>query len=219
MGNLFNMDNPFFQALSKLCDMLFISIAYIFLCIPIITIGPATTALYYAVVKVIRRERGYIFREFFKSFRLNFKKGAIIGIVLTFVFIILGFDLVYAWGLTEPDSSKGSLLMGVFIGITFLAVSFSIYVFPILSRFDMTVKQLFKAASYMSMRHIPYTLLMILVNALVVVIVIFVFPFIFIAPATATLINSLMMERIFKKYMPESDGPGEETGKDEWYLE
>ena len=71
----------------------------------------------------------------------------------------------------------------------------------------------------MSMRHIPYTLLMILVNALVVVIVIFVFPFIFIAPATATLINSLMMERIFKKYMPESDGPGEETGKDEWYLE
>jgi hypothetical protein len=30
---------------------------------------------------------------------------------------------------------------------------------------------------------------------------------------------SLMMERIFKKYMPESEGPGEETGKDEWYLE
>lgn len=219
MSNLFNMDNPLFSILSKVCDMLFISIAYIFLCLPIITIGPATTALYYAVVKVIRRERGYVFREFFKSFKLNFKRAAIMGVLLTVIFVILGFDLVYAYGLTAPDSTKGSILMGVFIGITFLAVSFSIYVFPILSRFDMTIKQLMKAAIFMSMRHIHFTLLMIIVNALAVVITYFFFAFIFIAPATVILVNSLMMELIFKKYMPESEGVGEETGKDEWYLE
>jgi len=40
-----------------------------------------------------------------------------------------------------------------------------------------------------------------------------------IIPAGATLLISLLMERIFKKYMPQSEGPGEETGKDEWYLE
>ena len=109
--------------------------------------------------------------------------------------------------------------MGIFLGIAFLVVSFSIYVFPILSRFDMTVKQLFKAAVYMSMRHVHFTILMIVVNVAAVVIVIFFFPFIFIAPATVALVNSFMMERIFKKYMPKSEGPGEETGKDEWYLE
>lgn len=219
MSSFFNLENPVFQILSKLCDMLFVSIAFIFLCIPVITIGPACTALYYAVVKVIRRERGYIFREFFRSFKLNFKRGAILGILLTFIFIVLGFDLIYAWGLTEPDSSKGSLLMGVFIGITFLVAGFSIYVFPILSRFDMTVRQLIKAATYMSIRHILFTILMIAVNAAAVVITFFVFPFIFIAPAATVLVNSLMMERIFKRYMPESEGAGEETGKDEWYLE
>lgn len=219
MSGFFNLENPVFQLLGKVCDMLFVSVLYIVLCLPIVTIGPASTALYYAIVKVIRRERGYIFREFFRSFKLNFKRGAIIGILLTIALIILGFDILYAWGLTEPDSNKGSLLMGVFIGIVFLVISFSIYVFPILSRFDMTVKQLFKAAVYMSMRHIHFTILMIAVNIAVVVVVYFFFPFIFIAPATAVLVNSLMMEKIFKKYMPKSEGPGEETGKDEWYLE
>jgi hypothetical protein len=42
---------------------------------------------------------------------------------------------------------------------------------------------------------------------------------IMILPGVATLLISLLMERVFRKYMPESEGPGEETGKDEWYLE
>jgi uncharacterized membrane protein YesL len=160
-----------------------------------------------------------VFREFFKSFRLNFKRGSIVGVVVVIIFVILGFDLLYAYGLTSPDSSQGSLLMGVFIGISFLAVAFSIYVFPILSRFEMTIKQLIKASIFMSMRHILFTVLMILVNAAAFVAIYFFFAFIFIAPATVVLVNSFMMEKIFKKYMPESEGAGEETGKDEWYLE
>jgi len=219
MSGFFNLENPIFQWLGKICDKPFISILYIVLCIPNVTIGPASTALYYAVVKVIRRERGYIFREFFRSFKMNFKRGAIVGVLLVIVYIILGFDLVYAWGLTEPDSNKGSLLLGVFIGISFLVVCFSVYVFPILSRFDMTVKQLFRAATYMSMRHILFTILMIAVNAAAAVIIYFFLPFMFIAPALTVFVNSFMMERVFKKYMPKSEGPGEVTGKDEWYLE
>lgn len=219
MRNLFNLENPLFSTLSKIFDLLIISIAYIFLCIPIVTIGPANTALYYTVVKVIRRERGYVFREFFKSFKLNFKRAAIVGVILTIVFAILAFDLIYAYGAAKNDS-KGSIMMGVFIGITFLTIAFSVYVFPVLSRFDMTIKQLVRAAAFMSMRHILFTILMILVNVISLGIIYFVFqPFLLIAPALTVLVNSFMMERIFKKYMPTSDESGEDTGRDEWYLE
>ena len=168
--------------------------------------------------RVIRRERGYLFREFFKAFKLNFKRAAIVGVILTIIYIILGFDLIYAYS-AAPGDSKASLMMGIFIGISFLTVAFSIYVFPILSRFDMTVKQLIRAAIFMSMRHILYTILMVIVNAIAVIAVIFINPLIFIAPALTMFVNSFMMERVFKKYMPTSDGPAEETGKDEWYLE
>jgi len=171
------------------------------------------------MVKVIRRERGYVFREFFRSFKLNFKRGAIVGILFLIVLFILGIDLAYAWGLAQSDSNKGSLLLGIFIGIGFLFICFSVYVFPILSRFDMTVKNLIMTALYMSTRYIYFTVLMVVVYAAAAVITYFVPPFIFIAPATTVLINSFMMEKIFKKYMPKSEGPGEETGKDEWYLE
>ena len=68
MSGFFNLDNPFFSIMGKIFDMMVISVVYILICIPIITIGPATTALYYVVVKLIRRERGYVFSEFFKSF-------------------------------------------------------------------------------------------------------------------------------------------------------
>ena len=134
--------------------------------------------------------------------------------MLTLVFLILAFDLSYAWELTaDPDSNKGSLLLGVFVGIFILAFCIFIYVFPILSRFDMTVKQLIKASMFMSTRHLHFTILMLAVHVAALVVIYFFLPFIFFAPAIVVFVNSLMMEKIFKKYMPESEGSGEETGK------
>jgi uncharacterized membrane protein YesL len=219
MGNIFSIDSPVLNVLSKLCDMLFLSVLWVFLCIPIVTIGPATTALYYTTVKVIRRERGYLFREFFKSFKMNFKRGAIVGVILTLIFVILFFDINITWQTLSDESTKGSILMGVYIALTFLVISFTMFAFPILSRFEMTVKQLIKASVFMSMKHLPFTFVMLMVVVGGIVLTIFFPMMLFFAPAIVVFINSFMMEHILKKYMPKSEGPGEETGKDEWYLE
>lgn len=218
MSGFFNLDNGFFTTLGKLADIIMISIVWFLLCIPIITIGPATIALYYATVKAIRRERGYLFREFFKSFKQNFKRGAITGVIMTLITLFLGFDLLWAW-MNMSAIKYSSILLGVFIALSVMFVCFSIYVFPILSRFDMTIKQLFKASIFMSVRHLPSTVVMFVIIASSAIGVLFIPILIFVVPAAATLIISLLMERIFKKYMPESQGSGEETGVDEWYLE
>ena len=219
MNNFFSMDNGFFTVLSKICDMLFLSVIWVLLCIPIITIGPANTALYYATVKVIRRERGYLFREFFKSFRTNFKRAAIVGVILTIMFGILIFDLLYSWGSLRGESNMSTIMFGIFVAITFLLICFSTYVFPILSRFDMTTKQLIKAASFMSMKHFPYTLLMVLVTLAAYAAVFFIPILIFIIPATSVFVNSYLMERILKKYIPVGEGSDDDLSKDEWYRE
>lgn len=219
MGNLFNIDSPVLMVLSKICDILFLSVLWVFLCIPVITIGPATTALYYTTVKVIRKERGYLFKEFFKSFRLNFKRGAIVGVILTAIFVILYFDINVSWQSLSEDSSKGSVFLGIYLALTFLTISFTMFAFPILSRFEMTVKQLFKAAVYMSMKHLPFTFVMLVVVVAAIILTAFMPMLLFFIPATVVFINSFMMEHILKKYMPKSEGPGEETGKDEWYLD
>ncbi len=218
MSNFFNLDNPFFTFLGKVCDIIFLSVVYLLLCIPIITIGPANTALYYATVKVIRRERGYLFREFFKSFRLNFKRAAIIGVVLTICYVIIIFDLYTAW-ISIGGNSISSILFGVYVAIAIILLCFTTYIYPVLSRFDMSFKQLIKVVFYMSMRHLPSTIVMVVVQV-AAILGVFLSPIlIFVVPALSTFLNSLLMERIFKKYTPKSDESDDESKKDEWYLE
>lgn len=219
MSNLFNMDNAFFTFLGKVCDVIFLSAVYILLCIPIITIGPANTALYYATVKVIRRERGYLFREFFKSFKMNFKRAAAIGVVLTVLYLIISVDIFAAYTSHTGASNISSILFGIYIAIAILLSCFSIYVFPVLSRFELTVKQLIKVVFFMSMKHLPFTLAMLIIQAAAIASVIFIPILIFLVPVTSAFLVSLLMERIFKKYMPKSEEGEEQTAKDEWYLE
>lgn len=218
MSSFFNMDNGFFAVLGKICDVVFLSLIWMVFCIPIITFGPANTALYYATVKVIRRERGYLFREFYKSFKLNFKRGAIIGVMITICFVILFLDIYASWAGIGDNKSLSSIMFGIYMAMTFFLLTVTIYIFPILSRFDMTVRQLIKAACFMALRHLPFTLLMFIITA-AAILGIYIIPItIFVLPAVAALINSLLIERIFKKYMPQSENE-EENKKDEWYLE
>lgn len=221
MGNLFNLDNGFFTFLSKVCDIIFLCIIWLITCIPIVTIGPANTALYYAVVKVIRRDRGYLFREYFRSFKLNFKRAFIIGLMLTVLFAVMAIDLRWARLNRETAGNFASILYGVFIAITIMLSCTAIYVFPLLSRFDMTVKQLLKASVLISLRHLPSTIAMAVITAIGALAIYILWIAIFIVPAVVVFLNSFFMERILKKYMPKSEeGTDEEhPAKDEWYLE
>jgi len=219
MGNLFNMDNALFTFLGKICDVIFLSVVYALVCIPLITIGPANTAIYYATVKVIRRERGYLFREFFKSFKLNFKRASITGVILMLMYIIIAVDIYASWRTVGSATSINSILFGIYIAIAILLTSFTIYVFPVLSRFELKGKQLVKVVFFMSMKHLPFTILMLIIQVAAIVGVILIPILIFVLPVLSTFLISLLMERIFKKYMPHSEGSPEETGKDLWYLE
>ncbi len=218
MGNIFNLDNGFFSFLSKVCDVIFLSIIFIIFCIPIITIGPACTALYYATVKVIRRERGYVFREFFRSFKLNFKKGAIVGVLLTIVYIIVGFDLWAAYNALDGSTFRFAIF-GVYLAITILSLGFSVYVYPVLSRFDVSLRQLIKTVLIISLRHLPSTVCMVILTG-AAILGVYIIPFLLLViPGVLVWLNSLLMERILKKYTPQSEDADDDNRKDEWYLE
>ena len=53
MSKLFDLDSPFMNVINKLSDIIIINLVYIFCCLPVFTIGAATTALYYTVYKII----------------------------------------------------------------------------------------------------------------------------------------------------------------------
>ena len=93
MGNLFNMDNAFFRFMGKLFDVVALNLVFIIVCIPIVTIGPAISALYYASVKSIRRDRSYPIKEFFKALKRDFKQSFIVGLILVLAAAIIYVDI------------------------------------------------------------------------------------------------------------------------------
>ncbi len=216
MGSFFNLENGFFTTIGKIVDMILLSIVWSIVCIPIITIGPATAALYYTTVKVIRRERGYLLKEFFRSFRMNFKLGTLSGITIMLLFLMLFFDRQFA---SAMESDYRFILWSIFNAIIIILFCVSIYVFPILSRFKTNYKQLMKTSLFMAMRHLPTTVMMAIIVVAFGVATYLIQILFIIAPALCTLLVSLLMERILKKYMPEKTEEAEYNGVDEWYLE
>ena len=58
------MDNVVVRALSKLGDMICLNVMWLVCCIPVVTIGASTTALYTVMLKLVKNEEGYVFRGF-----------------------------------------------------------------------------------------------------------------------------------------------------------
>ena len=78
-GDIFNSENKFFSFMNKAWDVLVLNLYFILTVL--LGIGPAATALYYAIVKNVRRSRSYATTEYFRAFKNNFKQGLIIGLI------------------------------------------------------------------------------------------------------------------------------------------
>ena len=86
---IFNIDNKFFRALNKLVDMVILSFCWIISCIPVFTIGAASTALYDTSRRVIHHDEGYVWRGYWHAFKVNFKQATKAWLVQLIILIVL----------------------------------------------------------------------------------------------------------------------------------
>ncbi len=92
MRNLFNLDGPLMQLINKVVYSVYLNILWFICCIPIVTIGASTTALFYVTLKIAKNDEGNITKAFFHSFRVNLKQSTIVWMILLCMGIILGVD-------------------------------------------------------------------------------------------------------------------------------
>ena len=216
MGRFFNMDNKFFVFMGKVADLCMLNLLCIICCIPIVTAGASLTALYYVTMKMVRNEEAYIFRSFFRSFKQNFKQATVINIIMLAAAALLYIDTNIAGKMGQP---AGKILGMIFAAFTLLYVMILLYVYPLLAKFYNSVKNTFKNAILMAIRHLPYTILMLLICACPILIL-FIPSFqiqmslimlvILFGPAVIAYGNSHFFVRIFDKYIPE-ESVSEET--------
>ena len=220
MDRLFNVNNPLMRALSKLFDIGWLSLIYVVFCVPLVTIGAATTSLYYVSAKVLRKDRGYVWSEFWHSFKLNFKPATLIWLI---------FAAIYGYfNLTTFNTSNaaGGYLVGAYIALAFIVTCVASYAFCLLSRFNMNVRGILRYALYMSFRHFLHTLCFL---AILFVAGFGIYAgfrvqlpiFLLFVPGLGSFLYTFPMEHLLKKYMPKPEKRYTENGEEivEWYEE
>ena len=150
------------NGLSKIGDMFILNLIYVLSCIPVITIGASTTALYYTTLKMAENNESYVWRDYWKAFKSNLKQATVIWLIVFAGWAVIALDFLIAGGLSMQLGTVvaiGVVIVAVFMGIL------GLYVFPLLARFDNTVVKTMKNAVMIAIRHLPSTILIALIHA------------------------------------------------------
>ena len=209
MDRFFSMDNKFFTFMGKVADVFILNILCLICCIPIVTAGASITAMFYVTMKMVKNEESYIIKSFFKSFKQNFKQATVINLIMLVAAILLYFDISIC---RNTPGAIGKVLMVLFMMILVVYLMIFLYIYPVLAKFYNTIKNTFTNAFLMSIRHLPYTALMILITAAPVLV--FFIPsaqvqsmvillLVLIGFSGIAYINSHFFVKIFDKYIPE----------------
>ena len=206
-GGMLASDGKIVGLLNKSGEIILLNAVFLMCCISVVTLGPALASLYYATMKSIRRERGYPVREFFSSMKRTLKKGILLTLMAAAWLGLLFFGRYYA-GTGQWKGSPGAGLYDVFI---IVSICVMIYVFPVLSRFEMKLTGILSLSFLMSIRFLPVTVLSIAGSAAVVLIMIYVLPIpcILFVPGLWCLAMTFLMEKALRAYTSEAE-PGEE---------
>ncbi len=153
----------YFYYMEKIFDVAVLSLLWLVFCLPIVTIGASTTALYYTVHKVIMQDRGYLSQEFVRAFRDNLKRGTILWLILGIVNFALQLNIGILYKKTEGYA--GLFFVIFYIVLLVLVIGVMLYSFPAMSRFDMEAGWILKLALYMTFRYFPVTLVLLSIFA------------------------------------------------------
>jgi len=131
---------------------------FLLFCIPIFTIGAAMTALYSITMKDAGGFAPSYFLAFVKGFIANFKKATLAFVLQAFLAFVLLFNIIFWYNINSMFSLAIAIILTV--GFMFLVISF-IYAYPLLAKFENTLKQTLKNSIFIAFQNKRFTLLLL----------------------------------------------------------
>ena len=173
-----------------------------------IPLGPALTAMHFVLLKLIRDEDSYVTKAYFKSFKENFKQGAILQVIQFTAAGILLMDFLLM-------RNNSGVYVYIVLAVSLILFMVSLYVYPLLSKFVNTVPGTLKNAALMSIMALPKTILMVLVCAIPVIIIYFfdikALPLLILFGISGPgFLHALLYNNTFKRFEPKVEELSEE---------
>jgi len=214
---LFNPENPLMITMSQVTDCIFLSLFFLVTGFPLLTLGAASAALYDAAFHGMRRGDKHSWGRFFRGFLGNLKAGLLPSVIYLAVFCLAGWLLIQVWNAAALRKISMMVFSGAALAAMLVLGILSV-MFPMLSRFDNSLGALLRNTVFLSLANMPRTLGLGLINGLSIFLCIrYVFPLFFL-PALTAMLSSLLLEPMFRPYMPEEpeeeDEPEEEAAEE-----
>lgn len=211
--NFFSVNGPYARFMNWLWNMLVISVLWLICSIPVVTIGAASTAAYYAVAKSIRHQNGTAAACFFSSFRSNFKQSALLTALWGVILAVLLLECIYLYS----DAGVPLAVLYLFYFLAAAAVACGMYLWPCLSRFAKGSFALIQMSAILTFRHLITTIALLLLAA-VCLLGIWLMPWgVLVFPGIAVYLQSFLMEPILLRYSPKPSEDDAEANK--WYYQ
>lgn len=160
MNRLFDIDSPIIAFLSRVADLIWLNLLTLICCIPVVTAGAALTALHYVTVKMVRNEEGYLTKSYFKSFKENFLQATALWILLVLILAVAAGDFYF---ISMMDSGVASVLRIALGAVFFFFLCSALYWFPLLSRFENSLKNTIKNSCLVGILSFPKTIGILLI--------------------------------------------------------
>lgn len=215
MNKLFDLDSPLMRFLSRMTDLVFLSFLWFLCCIPIITIGPSTAAMYHVTLKLARDEEELkVIPCFFKGFKDNFKQGLIFNLIFIVVGTVLALDYLI---MINAEGTAGAISSGCFLamGIWMLCIMF--YTYPLQAQFYNPIRRTLMNAAILSLRKLLDTVIVFVLNMIPVFAAFYAWPifirllplWILLAPGCIALLCSKRFVKLFDPYLQPAENPEE----------
>jgi len=192
-------NNKLFRLGGKLADLMILSGLWLLCCLPVVTIGASTAALYYSVNKRFNlKSEDNPSSLFFHSFKDNIKQGTLLTLIYIVFIGFIVFDITAAnkgiGGFTLPEAYK------MFAYVLILPVVFTVfYIFPFISRYSNTIGKCLFNSFLLSASHIDHTIYLVLMNVVTVLACVFFPPAVLVLPALCALLSAIFIEKDFAR--------------------
>ncbi|MBQ9421427.1 MAG: YesL family protein [Lachnospiraceae bacterium] len=202
LDKVFKSNNPFWQSMGTVYDVFIVNTLWLLCCIPVFTIGPATTAAYYALIQRLLGEGSAVHKDFISSFKRNFKQGTVLGLILTFIGAFLAVDIYMC---RRAGTGIFSFFMFFFIAVFIFWAFVTLYAFPLLAKFDRTNRDILIWAFTLSIKNLPMTLMMLFVFVAAIWMCHIIPGLIFIMFGASMQFCATVLTSIFKPWLPKPE--------------
>lgn len=214
MEALLNPDSKFMRAMSRIGDLLLLNLMFLITCVPIVTIGAASTAMYTLCFRFdTDRERGLI-KSYFQAFRDNFKQATVLWLIILLCGATACINVYIFYSLSAVVPFVYVLFLILFVLVLLIAA----YAFPLLSQFNNSNKATLKNALILCLAYLPRSIVIVVVNVFPFALMLVNF-YIFLNAAflwaaiyfsAAAYINSFLLKKVFAPYLPKEENETEE---------